>query len=48
MSRVDGMCKQEVADILGITVRTMETTLYQSIKKLRELLKGSTNFTADA
>jgi RNA polymerase sigma-70 factor (family 1) len=48
MSRVDGMCKQEVADILGITVRTVETTLYQSIKKLRELLKGSTNFTAGA
>jgi RNA polymerase sigma-70 factor (family 1) len=45
MSRVDGMCKHEVAGILGITVRTVETTLYQSIKKLRELLKGSTNFT---
>lgn len=46
MSRVDDMCKHQIAGILGISVRTVETTLYQSIKKLREMLKGSPNFTA--
>ena len=45
MSRVDDMCKHQIAGILGISVRTVETTLYQSIKKLREMLKGSPNLT---
>ena len=48
MSRVDDMCKHQIAGILGISVRTVETTLYQSIKKLREMLKGSPNLTTGA
>ncbi|MEO7212976.1 sigma-70 family RNA polymerase sigma factor [Mucilaginibacter sp.] len=44
MTRVDGLCKHEVAGLLGITVRTVETTLYQSLKKLRELIKASPSF----
>ncbi|MES2268391.1 MAG: RNA polymerase sigma-70 factor [Bacteroidota bacterium] len=46
MSRVDDMSKHQIAYILGISVRTVETTLYQSIKKLREMLKNSPNLTA--
>lgn len=46
MSRIDGIGKEEIAGILGISVRTVETTLYQSIKKLRLLLKHSANFNA--
>lgn len=43
MSRIDNLDKQEISRILGISVRTVETTLYQSIKKLRLLLKGYHN-----
>ncbi|UEG53483.1 RNA polymerase sigma-70 factor [Mucilaginibacter daejeonensis] len=40
MSRVDHLSKHEISETLGISVRTVETTLYQSIQKLRMLLKG--------
>jgi RNA polymerase sigma-70 factor (family 1) len=40
MSHVDHIDKHEISKILGISVRTVETTLYQSIKKIRLLLKG--------
>lgn len=46
MSRIDNLDKNEIAKVLGISVRTVETTLYQSIKKLRQLLKGEHNFTS--
>lgn len=46
MSRIDHVDKHRVAELLGISVRTVETTLYQSIKQLRLLLKGSRNFTS--
>jgi RNA polymerase sigma-70 factor (family 1) len=44
MSRIDNLGKHEIAKILGISVRTVETTLYQAIKKLRTLLPGPHNF----
>lgn len=44
MSRFEHFDKQKIAEILGISVRTVETTLYQSIKQLRELLKNSSYF----
>lgn len=44
MSRIENLDKQEISRVLGISVRTVETTLYQSIKKLRLLLKGFHNF----
>lgn len=47
MSRIDNLDKNEIAKVLGISVRTVETTLYQSIKKLRQLLKGQHNFTSE-
>jgi RNA polymerase sigma-70 factor (ECF subfamily) len=37
MSRIDNLDKHEIAAVLGISVRTVETTLYQAIKKLRSL-----------
>lgn len=43
MSRIDQMDKHKIAGLLNISVRTVETTLYQSIKELRRLLKGSSN-----
>jgi RNA polymerase sigma-70 factor (family 1) len=47
MTRVDNLDKYEVARILGISVRTVETTLYQSIKKLRQILNDHPNFTRE-
>lgn len=44
MSRFDHLDKHKIAELLGISVRTVETTLYQSIKQLRELLKDSSYF----
>ncbi|WP_295769878.1 sigma-70 family RNA polymerase sigma factor [uncultured Mucilaginibacter sp.] len=46
MSHVDNLSKHEIAAILDISVRTVETTLYQSVKKLRLLLKDSYNSAA--
>ena len=46
MSHVDNLNKHEVAQTLNISVRTVETTLYQSVKKLRALLKDSYNSAA--
>jgi RNA polymerase sigma-70 factor (family 1) len=46
MSRIDNLDKQEIARVLNISVRTVETTLYQAIKRLRTLLQGPHNFTA--
>jgi len=46
MSHVEDLNKHEISKILGITVRTVETTLYQSIKKIRSLLKDSFNFSS--
>jgi RNA polymerase sigma-70 factor (family 1) len=44
MSRIDNLGKHEIAKILGISVRTVETTLYQAIKKMRALLPGPHDF----
>ncbi len=44
MSRMDNLDKHKISEVLGISVRTVETTLYQSIKQLRQLLKDSPNF----
>lgn len=44
MSRIDNLEKHEIARILDISVRTVETTLYQAIKKMRTLLPGPHNF----
>lgn len=41
MSRVDHLDKHTISQLLGISVRTVETTLYQSIHQLRTLLKQS-------
>ncbi|WP_311951164.1 RNA polymerase sigma factor [Mucilaginibacter terrae] len=46
MSHVDNLNKHEIAQTLNISVRTVETTLYQSVKKLRSLLKDSYNSAA--
>lgn len=44
MSRIDNLHKHEIATILQISIRTVETNLYESIKKLRTLLPASHNF----
>ncbi|MGY0035100.1 RNA polymerase sigma factor [Pedobacter sp. NJ-S-72] len=41
MSRIEQIDKTNIAPLLGITVRTVETTLYQAIKSLRTLLSTS-------
>lgn len=46
MSHVDNFDKHEIAQTLNISVRTVETTLYQSVKKLRAMLKDSFNSAA--
>lgn len=46
LSRIDHVDKNRVAELLGISVRTVETTLYQAIRQLRQLLKDSRNFTS--
>jgi RNA polymerase sigma-70 factor (family 1) len=43
MSRIEGLNKQEIATILSISIRTVETTLYEAIKRLRLLLPGPHN-----
>jgi len=40
MSRLDLLEKNNIAEILGISVRTVETLLYQSIKNLRSLISN--------
>jgi RNA polymerase sigma-70 factor (family 1) len=39
MSRIDSLDNRQISRILGISVRTVDTTLYKSVKKLRQLLK---------
>lgn len=39
MSHIDSLDNRQISTILGISVRTVDTTLYKSIKKLRLLLK---------
>ena len=39
MSHIDSLDNRQISGILGISVRTVDTTLYKSIKKLRLLLK---------
>ncbi|WP_276089753.1 sigma-70 family RNA polymerase sigma factor [Pedobacter sp. JY14-1] len=39
MSRIENIEKSRIADLLGITVRTVETLLYQSVKQLRQQLR---------
>jgi RNA polymerase sigma factor (sigma-70 family) len=39
MSHIESLDKQQISNILGISVRTVDTTLYKSIRKLRLLLK---------
>jgi len=46
MSRIESMDKNRISEVLGISVRTVETTLYQAIKQLRVLLKEPFNFTS--
>jgi RNA polymerase sigma-70 factor (family 1) len=46
MSRIDQVDKRKISEVLGISIRTVETTLYQSIKELRRMLKDSTNLTS--
>ena len=46
MSRIDNMDKQTIAEILGIAVRTVETTLYQAMQHLNLLLKDIRNFSS--
>lgn len=41
MSRIDAVDKHTIAQVLGISVRTVETTLYQAIQQLRTQLKIS-------
>lgn len=41
MSRIDAIDKHTIAQVLGISVRTVETTLYQAIQQLRSQLKIS-------
>ncbi|QNK64677.1 sigma-70 family RNA polymerase sigma factor [Pedobacter sp. PAMC26386] len=40
MSRIQQIDKSNIAPLLGITVRTVETTLYHAIKSLRILLSN--------
>ncbi len=40
MSRIEGMEKEKIAEILGISVRTVETTLYTAIKEVRILISN--------
>lgn len=47
MSHIENLGKEEISRILGISIRTVETTLYKSIKKLRLLLKGFYNSTSE-
>ena len=47
MSRIDQIDKRKISEVLGISIRTVETTLYQSIKELRRMLKDSTNLTSN-
>lgn len=46
MSRIDHMDKNTIALLLGISVRTVETTLYQAIHQLRLLLHQQKKFNA--
>jgi len=46
MSRIDQVDKRKISEVLGISIRTVETTLYQSIKELRRMLKDSANLTS--
>jgi RNA polymerase sigma-70 factor (ECF subfamily) len=41
MVKEDGLKFQEVADILGISVRTVETQVYRAVKKLKKVLLDS-------
>jgi RNA polymerase sigma-70 factor (family 1) len=44
MSRIDRLDKNMIALSLGISVRTVETTLYQAIHQLRMLMQQKQNF----
>ncbi|MEJ6979099.1 sigma-70 family RNA polymerase sigma factor [Pedobacter sp. P351] len=41
MSLIDGFEKSKIALILGISIRTVETTLYTALKELRYLISNS-------
>ncbi len=43
LSRIEHLGKERIAELLGISVRTVETLLYQSIKQLRQQLKDPQN-----
>lgn len=43
MSRIEDLDKNTIATILGLSVRTVETTLYQAIKTLQQIVKASPN-----
>lgn len=46
LTRIDNLSKHEVAAQLGISVRTVETTLYESIKRLRGLMNEVVYFSS--
>jgi RNA polymerase sigma-70 factor (ECF subfamily) len=48
MSRIDNIDKSEIARMLNISLRTVETTLYQAIRELRSMLRRSTNLSSGA
>lgn len=48
MSRIDNIDKHTIADVLAISVRTVETTLYQATIQLRQLLKEARKFSSDS
>ena len=41
MSYIDGLHHQEIADELGISVRTVEAHIYTALRLLRKLLEGT-------
>ena len=41
LSRFDGLSNQEIADKLGIPVRTVETRIFRALQKLREKITST-------
>ncbi|NBJ07757.1 RNA polymerase sigma-70 factor [Duncaniella freteri] len=39
MSRIDGMCNKEIAEMTGLSVRTVESHLYTAIAELKKVFK---------
>lgn len=41
MSRVDSLEKENISELLGITIRTVETLLYQAVKNLKTIMPNA-------